>query len=98
MKLLIIVPTYNEADNIIKLIAAIQQQFDHMCVAQPSLVPGILVVDDRSPDGTGERVREAARRWLNVYLIEGVKAGLAEPRRRFKNLPPKCHNRLLRPV
>lgn len=76
MKLVIIVPTYNEADNITPLIAAIHAQFDRLCTDRPSLEPGILVVDDRSPDGTGERVREAAQRWSNVHLIEGHKAGL----------------------
>ncbi|QID18304.1 glycosyltransferase family 2 protein [Nitrogeniibacter mangrovi] len=76
MDLVVIVPTYNEAENITALIDAIQLQFDSMRAARPALNPSILVVDDRSPDGTAAWVRAAARRYANVHLIEGDKAGL----------------------
>lgn len=43
----VIVPTYNEADNIDELISQIIDLPVHV---------GIIVVDDNSPDGTGEKV------------------------------------------
>lgn len=48
-KTLIIIPTYNERDNIVELLTQIT-----------AMVPaaGILVVDDRSPDGTAGAVRD----------------------------------------
>jgi dolichol-phosphate mannosyltransferase len=46
---LVIVPTYNEIENIGKLIEAVMQL---------SPRTDLLVVDDSSPDGTGKRVRE----------------------------------------
>ena len=36
----------------------------------------ILVVDDNSPDGTADAVREAAGRYPNLSLLSGVKQGL----------------------
>ncbi|HEX2914313.1 MAG TPA: polyprenol monophosphomannose synthase [Chloroflexia bacterium] len=48
-KCLVVIPTYNEKENIVALIEAIQkqgQEFD------------VLVVDDNSPDGTGQIVDE----------------------------------------
>jgi dolichol-phosphate mannosyltransferase len=56
----VIVPTYNEADNIARLLAAIR--------ALPGDVHAI-VVDDSSPDGTGERVAEIAARDAGVRLL-----------------------------
>jgi dolichol-phosphate mannosyltransferase len=51
VKAIVVIPTYNERQNISALIPAIQQ-----------LVPElhILVVDDNSPDGTGQAVLDAA--------------------------------------
>ncbi|HEY4687691.1 MAG TPA: polyprenol monophosphomannose synthase [Anaerolineae bacterium] len=48
MKPLIVVPTYNEAENIPKLVAAL------FALQIPNLE--VLVVDDQSPDGTGQIV------------------------------------------
>lgn len=71
MKIVVIIPTYNERDNIGLLIQALQTVF-------PSLPHDmhILVVDDSSPDGTAEAVRQARVRWSNVYLLTGAKQGL----------------------
>ena len=76
MKVVIIVPTYNERGNIIPLITALQSQFQHLRHEMH-----ILVVDDNSPDGTADLVREAmaepaGRAAANVHLITGAKAGL----------------------
>jgi len=57
---LVVVPTYNEAPNIERLIAAILEQgpqFD------------VLVVDDGSPDGTGDLVAALAARTPRVQLL-----------------------------
>jgi len=52
MNALVIVPTYNERDNIAPLI---ERLLEHDGVR-------VLVVDDQSPDGTGETADAAARR------------------------------------
>ncbi len=71
MKTVIILPTFNERANIASIIEALQHVFmdiDHDM--------HILVVDDRSPDGTAEVVRSLQADWRNVHLIEGRKVGL----------------------
>jgi dolichol-phosphate mannosyltransferase len=57
----VVIPTYNERENIGKLLATLLE-----------LYPGIrvLVVDDSSPDGTAAVVREAQSRSGNVLLLE----------------------------
>jgi dolichol-phosphate mannosyltransferase len=45
MKILIVIPTYNEADNIERLVRDLLDL---------QAAPDVLVVDDSSPDGTGE--------------------------------------------
>src|SRR4029453_3442495 len=71
MKVVVIVPTYNERLNIGPLITALQEQFQAM-----SHDMHVLVVDDKSPDGTAEVVQELQTRYRNVHLLEGEKAGL----------------------
>ena len=46
-KSLIIVPTYNELENIRKLLPDLLERYDNL---------NILIVDDNSPDGTGDFV------------------------------------------
>ena len=68
MKLSIIIPTYNEAENLPDLVAAVLEVL-------PST--HILVVDDNSPDGTGalaDRMSEEDER-IHVLHREG-KLGL----------------------
>ena len=64
----VILPTYGEADNISKLIEDIENlKFD----------ASILVIDDSSPDGTAEIVREKQRKYPNVMLyVRPKKSGL----------------------
>jgi dolichol-phosphate mannosyltransferase len=45
MKAIVVIPTYNEADNIEKLVGLVFAQTTHA---------DILIVDDNSPDGTGD--------------------------------------------
>ena len=60
MDKLVIIPTYNERDNIGRLIDRL--------LAQP-LGLEVLVVDDGSPDGTGDLVAACARGEPRVHLI-----------------------------
>jgi dolichol-phosphate mannosyltransferase len=71
MNVLVVLPTYNECDNIGPLIDELQQVF-----AQVRHDMSILVVDDTSPDGTAAAVRRLQARYPNVHLIEGPKEGL----------------------
>ncbi|GMV08374.1 MAG TPA: polyprenol monophosphomannose synthase [Gemmatimonadaceae bacterium] len=59
-KALVIVPTYNERENVIRLIDAVLSQ-------APSLE--VLVVDDGSPDGTGTLVDERAAGDQRVHIL-----------------------------
>jgi Glycosyltransferases involved in cell wall biogenesis len=59
-KSLVIVPTYNEKENILLMLDAILQQ--HECLE-------VLVVDDGSPDGTGDMVAAEAEKNSRIHLI-----------------------------
>src|SRR5512137_2173119 len=64
----LILPTYGEADNISKLIDEIENL---------KMDASILVIDDSSPDGTAEIVREKQRKYSNVLLcVRPQKTGL----------------------
>lgn len=65
----IVLPTYNEAENIGELLDAIQNQAQRLENSRLSVV----VVDDLSPDGTGEIVSEYSKQHPNVYLLGGEK-------------------------
>jgi dolichol-phosphate mannosyltransferase len=71
MRVVLIIPTFNERGNIGRLIDELQAIF-------PSLPHDmqILVVDDNSPDGTADIVRERQSLSANVHLLEGKKQGL----------------------
>lgn len=60
-KTLVIIPTYNEIENIKKII-------DQVLELDPDL--NILVVDDNSPDGTGEYVKQVTEENARVKLIQ----------------------------
>jgi dolichol-phosphate mannosyltransferase len=60
LKAIVVVPTYNERENVLSLI-------DQVLPIHPEL--HVLVVDDSSPDGTGELVAELARREPRVSLL-----------------------------
>ena len=58
---LVVIPTYNEAENIQKIIPRILEEDD--CLQ-------VLVVDDNSPDGTAGLVKEIQKNSNRVHLIE----------------------------
>ncbi len=85
MKILVVVPTYNERENIGPLLRELLAERD--CL-------DVWVADDGSPDGTGDVVREAMATWpgrvalrsradkggRGAAVIAAFKQGLADPR------------------
>ena len=71
MRVVIVIPTYNEAENIEPLLAALRTE-THELYYQVL----ILVVDDNSPDGTADLVRGMMVSDPNLHLITGEKQGL----------------------
>lgn len=72
-KVTVTIPTYNEKENITLLIPALEEVF---ATLSKEYDPHILVVDDTSPDGTGDIVRNFQKQYPNVHLLEGKKQGL----------------------
>jgi len=58
-KILVVIPTYNESENIEKLIQELNSLEHH-----------IMIVDDNSPDGTSEIVENLKEKNNNLYLIK----------------------------
>jgi len=70
MKTLIISPTYNEKDNISTLIHEVFAR-DHSY--------HMLIIDDNSPDGTADIVRELKKTYINLHLeVRDKKNGLGK--------------------
>ena len=68
MNPIVIIPTYNECENIkrmLETVMSLHQDFD------------VLVVDDNSPDGTADLVKDAQAIYPRIHLLEnGKKNGL----------------------
>jgi dolichol-phosphate mannosyltransferase len=65
---LVIIPTYNEAENIERILRRIAESLPDA---------GVLVVDDGSPDGTGDIVKRVAAELPDVHLMaRAAKSGL----------------------
>jgi dolichol-phosphate mannosyltransferase len=77
-RLVIVLPTYNEKENIRGVLDAIFSQEGRIAPASLS----VLVVDDLSPDGTADIVREYSRKTANVHLLVGKKEGLGRAYKR----------------
>lgn len=57
---LVIIPTYNEKENVQRIVELVLQQADGL---------DVLVVDDNSPDGTGDIVAGLAKQNPRVHLL-----------------------------
>lgn len=58
---IVIIPTYNEIENIQSIIEAVLKQGDHFSV---------LIVDDNSPDGTGDVVKILKEKEPRIHLLQ----------------------------
>ena len=68
MKTLVISPTYNERKNIKLLVDMVLGNYPDF---------DLLIIDDSSPDGTSEKVKDLQSKYENLYLeIRGKKSGL----------------------
>ena len=68
MRTLIVLPTFNEADNIVEVL-------QKLCAVVPEA--SVLVVDDASPDGTADLVEEVAEQIGDVSVMRRpAKSGL----------------------
>lgn len=83
LDLAVVIPTYNELGNVDRVLASVSQALD-------GLVYEVIFVDDNSPDGTADKVREigirdprvrclqrVGRRGLSSAVIEGMLATAA---------------------
>lgn len=73
MKIVVILPTYNERVNIKRLIPVLEEE------VLPKITKHhieLLVVDDNSPDGTADEVKDFMEKWKNIKLLLGKKEGL----------------------
>lgn len=71
MKIVIIIPTYNERENIGILLDSLHAVFKKM-----SHDIKVLIVDDNSPDQTADVVRSSMEKYGNIFLITGEKKGI----------------------
>jgi dolichol-phosphate mannosyltransferase len=60
----VVVPTFNERNSIPKIVETLFRLYPEI---------HLLVVDDRSPDGTAEVVRQLQARYRNLMLLERMK-------------------------
>jgi dolichol-phosphate mannosyltransferase len=62
MKIVVVIPTYNEAENIIRLLKDIFSQ----------KIPGLeaVVVDDNSPDATAEKAEQAKKLFSGIHILK----------------------------
>ena len=68
MKTLVISPTYNERKNIKLLVDMVLGNYPDF---------DLLIIDDNSPDGTSEKVKDLQSKYENLYLeIRAKKSGL----------------------
>ncbi|HUD20201.1 MAG TPA: glycosyltransferase [Patescibacteria group bacterium] len=74
MKVVVVVPTYNERENIASLLSQLTQAFS---VVKNHAI-SYLVVDDTSPDGTRDAVVAYKKTHKNVEIITGKKEGLGK--------------------
>ena len=64
-KIAIVIPTLNERENIILLVPQIEEVFN-----KHGINGHIIIVDDRSTDGTSDAAKQLARTYRNITVIE----------------------------
>jgi dolichol-phosphate mannosyltransferase len=74
MKFVVLLPTYNERENVVTLLNLLRQVFGGIKKFEYQ----ILVIDDNSPDGTTEVVRDYIQKHHEVTIINGKKEGLGK--------------------
>ena len=74
----VVLPTFNEAENIKN---TIEQIFQNQ-LELTNYVISVLVVDDNSPDKTGEIVKELIQTYPKVKLLQAEKKGLGDAYKR----------------
>lgn len=72
-RVVIVMPTYNEAENINRMI---DELFEKYFPKINNVDIHLLVVDDNSPDGTGDIVKKNQKKYKNLHLLQGEKEGL----------------------
>ncbi len=75
MRIVVVIPTYNERENTQKMIDALAVEFPK--ITNHSM--NVLYVDGNSPDGTGELVKKNQKKykWLHLF-VEEKKEGLGK--------------------
>jgi len=71
MKIAVVIPTYNERENIGMLLDCVSEVLRPLCASCE-----LLVVDDLSADGTAAVVRERQARNPAIHLLSAPRAGL----------------------
>lgn len=66
---ILVIPTYNESENIARLIPLLLEVFKNITKYEMH----VLVVDDTSPDGTADIVRALSKKNPNVHLLVNAK-------------------------
>jgi dolichol-phosphate mannosyltransferase len=73
MKVVVIIPTFNEKGNVEKLINILEEEVFPQIKNHEM---NILVADDNSPDGTVNEVKKLMGKWKNLDVNVGEKKGL----------------------
>ena len=85
MKVVIVLPTYCEAENIEGVVEKIEEVTSRL----QNYEFQILVLDDFSPDGTADKVKRLQKKFSNVILLSGKKEGLGKAYLRGMNYAVK---------
>ncbi len=72
VKVSVIVPTYNERDNIEELVARLSK-----ALSEAGVTYEIVIVDDNSPDGTAELARSLSRNYPIKVVVRPGRLGLS---------------------
>ena len=88
LKACLVLPTYNEAENIESIIEAI---FLNQSIIETHQLY-VIVVDDNSPDGTQKIVKKQMQKFPNLQLVTGDKVGLGDAYKRGISFAIKTFN------